>query len=98
MKTWAYKGESALTLLGVHLNMLKNSPSRPYDPSDFRRVMEVIEVFHMDASVVIAEAADLYPEWRPIKEHWDSLVRLYNIEKDEDEAPALYAFMQAIYR
>jgi hypothetical protein len=90
---WKDYGESSLTLLAVHCNMDKEEPSIPYDSSDFRRCVHLIECLGLslrEERVLLDKVKNKYPMWVPFVNHWGRLMSLYNEEKHRDSAVKLY--------
>jgi len=96
MVKWKDYGESSLTLLAIHCRIDKESPSIPYDSSDFKRCIHLFECLDFGKGEIfnlLCQTADKYPDWRIFVENWDTLTNLYNEEKDQEVAPKLYQAM-----
>jgi len=97
MVKWKDYGESSLTLLAVHCGIDKESPTIPYDSSDFKRCVHLIECLGLtlqQEKELLNKTMKIYPIWRPFVKNWGKLMRLYLEEKNQDSAPKLYG---AIY-
>lgn len=93
MIEWNDYGESSLTLLAVHNGIRKKEPNYPYDPADFRRCIHLFDCLGFDrfeGKALVNKTATKYKMWIPFAKHWDELVDLYLIERDEPSAPRLY--------
>lgn len=66
-------------------------PAIPYDPSDSRRCMLLIQSYPILRSI-LPEMSAVSVQWANIVSHWDELESLYNLEKDNSNgtAPRLY--------
>lgn len=69
----------------------------PYDPSDFRRCLKLLE-YIPEWRERLPEVAEHFPEWKPFIENWDELEFLYEEEKqrEDGEMPKLYARMKEL--
>jgi hypothetical protein len=100
-----WDGMSARTLDAVYNYGFSAHPSRPYDPSDFRRCynwyilnFSNIVSFKSFLKKVVKE----HPIWKETAENWDELERLYLEETKKEtsfgKAPKLYKFMEKIHK
>lgn len=93
---WYDYGESSLTLLAVYCGMDKRQPSIPYDPSDFRRCVHLIQCLGLNLSEekkLLEDTARTYPIWKPYLKKWGKLMGAYNKDKDSDIASDLYRLL-----
>ena len=98
-KQWSDYGESSLTLLAVHCGLDKASPSIPYDPSDFKRCVHLIQCLGLNLKQerkLLEDVAYKYAIWKPFVKKWGKLMSLYNEEKDDDSASKLYKLLLKI--
>ena len=99
MIKWKDYRESSLTLLAVHCGIDKENPTTPQDPSDFRRCVHLFECLDFGQGEVfnlLCQTAKKYPIWSPFAEEWDTLMNLYEEEKDKEVAPKLYKALQEL--
>lgn len=73
--------------------MRKKSPSIPYDASDFKRCVHLIECLNLNLEQersLLHNVMNQYPEWKPFVQNWGKLMRLYIEEGNQKSAPKLY--------
>lgn len=94
---WIANGERGLSsetivakLAGIDLTQGRGS--EPYDPSDFRRCLLLLEaVSELNPEMWRMKKVSEY--WRLLIENWDELEKMYHEEKHNGTAPKLYAKM-----
>lgn len=94
---WIANGERGLSsetivakLAGIDLTQGRGS--EPYDPSDFRRCLFLLEaVPELNPEMWRMKKVSEY--WRLLIENWDELEKMYHEEKHNGTAPKLYAKM-----
>ena len=98
---WEDYGESSLTLLAVLVGIDKKEPAIPHDPSDFKRcihLFECLDLEHNEIYDLLNETANKYPQWTMFTDNWDTLMDLYEEEKEQDSAPKLYKLILSIIK
>ena len=96
MVKWKDYGESSLTLLAVYCGINKEIPTIPYDPSDFKRCVHLIECLGLtlkQEKELLYKTMEIYSEWIPFVKNWGKLMGLYLKEKNKESAPKLYKAM-----
>lgn len=76
---WKDYGESSLTLLAVHCGMDKANPQIPYDSSDFRRCVHLIECLGLtlqEEKELLHNTRNKYSDWAPFVKNWGKLMAL----------------------
>ncbi|MBQ3170359.1 MAG: hypothetical protein IJB53_00325 [Mailhella sp.] len=69
--------------------------SIPYDPDDFRRCYELLDLIP-EWKDRLSEVAKRYPQWKPLVGRWSDLEALYEAEAPSGKAPKLYALMREL--
>jgi len=99
---WNYDGASALTLYGIHTGHRRRPPTRPSDPSDFYRIVMMMNSMGFGeitkAEELIAKAAKEYPHlYGPMVGKYEKWLRLLEEESPNGyggDAPKLYDEMK----
>jgi len=95
---WSDYGESSLTIVSFILGIEKERPAIPRDPSDFQRcihlLFDCLEYHKHKVRDLIIDLSKKYPIWKGIAEEWDTLMKLYDEERDCETAPKLYAHLK----
>ena len=96
---WSDYGESSLTIVSYILEIYKERPAIPRDPSDFRRCVHLFECLkyspQMQKNLLIG-LSSVYPIWKGIADNWEKLMKLYEEEKNQETAPKLYDHLQKL--
>jgi len=69
----------------------------PYDPSDFQRCISFLTIFPpLVRKQILNAIANASERWSVLVAHWDELVGLWEQERENKTAPALYRRMRAL--
>lgn len=68
----------------------------PCDPSDLGRCIRFLDKCVKDKTTLVALMAMKNNKWLAIHRNWDSLMELWNEEKDQTNAPKLFEKMKEI--
>lgn len=92
IESFIKRGEEILHFTTNHFDV-------PYDPSDFRRCLLLLELFP-EWRARLPEVAEKFPRWKPLVDAWDELEALYaeEIAREDGNAPKLYARMKELLR
>jgi hypothetical protein len=97
MTKWKDYGESSLTLLAVYCNIDKDQPTTPYDPTDFKRCVHLIECLGLtlqEEKELLHKTMQVYPMWTPFVKNWGKLMSIYYEERNS--APKLYEALRKL--
>lgn len=68
--------------------------SIPWDPDDFRRCYQLLELIPEWKSE-LTKVSDLFPHWKPYVDRWPEMESLYAEERKGGQCPRLYAMLEA---